>query len=119
LDHPARAAIDLREAHRDRRFGVERLRALASPSSPAEDRAEDVAEPARLAAEQVLHLLRTHRPVLNTRPAARGPETAPAAPSLARLDAGRLGGRPVRPKLVVQLPLLGVRQHLVRLGAPL
>src|SRR5882762_6581400 len=113
LDGAARPAVDLREADRDRGLDVD-CRLLPRPATVRpEDRAEDVAE-ASLVSEQVLHLLGRDRAVLRARAGVRA-ESA-GAPTPARLRPRRLRGRPIRSELVVELALLGIVQHVMRLG---
>src|SRR4029077_13987648 len=75
------------------------------------DRAEDVAD-ASTASEEILHLLGRDGPVLGPRPGLLLPVRALPR---ARRRAACLGSHPVRAELVVELALLRVRKHVVRL----
>ena len=112
LNGPAGAGVELGEADRDRQFHVDWLLANTA-ARVAEDRAEDIAETTALA-EEILHFLGAHVPVLDAGAWSRTALGA-KAPG-ARLDTRRCGAGPVLPELVVELSLLRVRQHLVRFG---
>src|SRR4029077_8415464 len=107
--------VDLGQADRDRRLDVHRSRSSARPCGVAEYRAEDVSK-TRALAEEVLHVVGRDRPVLDVGPARLRPETAAWAPPPAvRLHAGLRRRPPVGTELVVELPVLGVGEHVMSL----
>ena len=113
LNGSAGAAVDLGETDGDGRLDVGRFD-TRSASVAAEDRAKHVAEAAARIAEEVLHLLRGHGPVLRAT-GAGARLLAHAATARSRLDTPRRCCRPVGAELVVEASLLGVGQHVVRL----
>src|SRR5207248_2472704 len=89
FDGAARPAVDLAEADHDRRLHVDWLRPGAPPRV-AEDRAEDVPDPAAFA-EEIFHILWRDGPVLDAR-AAFGAESSRATRApVVGIDAGGLG----------------------------
>src|SRR5262249_32611804 len=116
LHRAAGAFVDLGEADRDRRLDVDRLLPGSAAGRAAEDRTEDVTE-AAFPAEQILHVLRRHRAVLDPRSgsAVWAEPSAASASCLLGVDARRLRRRPVLAELVVVLALARVGKDLVRL----
>src|SRR4029077_1669832 len=106
LDGAAGAPVDLRQADRDGRLDVERLRSRSPAGAAAKDRPENVAK-TRALAEQVLHLFGRDRSVLRAR---AGLRSEPAwRTGSARRGPGRPRRRPVGAVLVVQGALFCIR----------
>src|SRR5258706_4883631 len=117
LDGAAGAALHLGQAHGDGHLNVERLSTRPALTA-SEDRPEEVAESAGVA-EHLLDLIGRHGAVLHALSATATWSTAHAATAegiaLPRLHASSLRRSPVGTKRVVELLLLGIRQHFVRL----